>query len=280
MADKSNIHWTDASWNPVTGCSRVSEGCRHCYAEALSLRHGWSKKPWTAPNAAENVVLHPDRLALPLRWKEPRRVFVNSMSDLFHEQVPDEYIVDVFRIMAHADHHTFQVLTKRPERMARLLSDGTLSAVADEIGGCTWPLPNVWIGTSVERQKEADERIPHLLMAPAVVRFLSCEPLLGSIDLSRWLARNAAPGPNGIFSDRLAINDRGRLHWAIVGGESGPGYRTMEVDWARDLRDQCLAADGVAFFFKQSSGFRPGMGRELDGHVWEQFPAEKRLVAA
>lgn len=305
MGDKSNIHWTDASWNPVTGCSRVSEGCRHCYAETLSLRYGWTKKPWTAPNAPENVVLHPERLELPLRWKRPRRIFVNSMSDLFHEQVDEKFVAKVFAIMDLARQHTYQVLTKRPERAAQLLADENFQlhvgwfqsqavreyglAEPEKVG--PWPLRNVWLGTSVERQREADERIPHLLRAPAAVRFLYCEPLLGPIDLSGWLDNisNLPPMPGAEWV-HPPVTPTGwyrfadwepELHWVIVGGESGPGYRAMEVDWARSLRDQCLEA-GVAFFFKQGSGARPGMHRELDSEVWEQFPtvAAREVVPA
>jgi protein gp37 len=246
----SAIHWTDATWNPVTGCSRVSPGCEHCYAEALSLRYGWSRLPWTAPHAAENVVLHPERLGLPLRWRQPRRVFVNSMSDLFHERVPEAFIEEVFRVMAAAGWHTFQVLTKRPARMHAVVASDTF---ASAVGGAHgWPLPNVWLGTSVEDQRRADERVPLLARTPAAVRFLSCEPLLGPLDLAPWLDR---------------------LGWVIVGGESGPRHRPMDPDWARALRDQCAAA-GVPFFFKQGAGPRPGMHRELDGRLWEQFPEE------
>src|SRR5262249_7787204 len=161
--------WTDETWNPTTGCSRVSEGCRNCYAEALSLRKGWSAKPWTAANAAENVKLHPDRLTIPQRWGAPSRVFVNSMSDIFHEQVPDAFIAQGFAVMAAHYFHTFQLLTKRPE------------------GAVTWPGPwtaNIWQGCSVATQKDADRDIPHLLRCGAAVRFISAEPLIEAVDLT------------------------------------------------------------------------------------------------
>lgn len=265
MGDKTAISWTDASWNPVTGCSKVSAGCAYCYAEALSLRHKWSKKPWTPENAAENVILHPDRLNIPLHWGEPKRIFVCSMADLFHERVSDSFIAAVFYVMREAKQHIFQVLTKRPERMREWC----------ELYGGLLPLPNVWLGVSVENQHWADQRIPLLLQTPAAVRFLSCEPLLGHIDLTPYLGI--------ILKDQLewsweadpwyAEQDetpRG-IDWVIVGGESGPGYRPMNVDWARSIRDQCQEA-GVSFFYKQSSGVRPGHNATLEGVEWHQWP--------
>lgn len=279
MGETSAIQWTDSTWNPVTGCSKVSPGCAHCYAEALSLRYGWGKTEWTPANAAENVILHPDRLELPLRWRTPRRIFVNSMSDLFHELVPTKFIIDVFAVMAAAREHTFQVLTKRPERMAQVLSDAgfvdlvstTMAQRAAQRGWCLdevdeWPLPNVWLGTSVENQHWADVRIPWLLDTPAAVRFLSIEPLLGPIDLTvaGW---NLCPGCGGTgersgyyFAEdgmgpcrdceaRGTLNTPG-IDWVIVGGESGPDARPMHPTWVQDLREQCRDAD-VAFFFKQ-----------------------------
>ena len=236
----TKISWAQESWNPTTGCSKVSEGCRNCYAEALSLRFGWSKKPWTVRNAAENVILHPDRLRKPYSWKKPSMVFVNSMSDLFHELIPDTFVADVFRVMNDCPQHTFQILTKRPERAAE------------------WPgpwAPNIWMGTSVEDQAAADLRIPHLLRCGAAVRFLSCEPLLAPVRLAPWIAG---------------------LRWVIVGGESGPGFRPMPHEWARAIRDQCADA-GVAFFFKQSAAPRTEMGTALEEPggsrwQWRQFP--------
>ena len=307
MGDNSKIHWTDASWNPVTGCSHVSPGCEHCYAESLSLRMGWTKKPWGAQHAAENVVCHPERLSQPHHWKKPRRIFVNSMSDLFHEQVPFEFILRVFIEMSGAHRHTFQVLTKRPERMLaffRWWEENQESIWHGEIGerlGHYFPLtfykrpwPWVWLGVSVEDQRRADERIPLLLRTPAAVRFLSCEPLLDVVDLGRWLPDPAyeppcdeydPAGPGaGVEADGFPqcamcgwpkkAHDE-RLHWIIAGGESGPKFRPMDLDWARSLRDQCAAA-GVSFFYKQGSGLRPGMNRELDGQIWEQFPEASR----
>jgi len=239
------ISWTDETWNPTTGCSHVSDGCRYCYAETLSLRFGWSKKPWTHNNAAENVVLHPERLRKPYTWKGPKRVFVNSMSDLFHEHVPDEFIARVFAVMNDLPQHIFQVLTKRPERAATWLGP--------------WA-PNIWMGTSVEDRRVV-HRIDHLRMCRAQTRFLSCEPLLGG----------------------LGDIDLTGIHWVIVGGESGLHIRThpdreMDHAWARRLRDQCQTAmPPVPFFFKQSSGIRTEMGTELieeDGTttLWREFP--------
>jgi protein gp37 len=292
MADKSKIEWTDASWNPVTGCSRVSDGCKFCYAASLAPRlaamgqAGYTNLPWTAQNAARNVFTHPDKLGIPLRWKKPRLIFVNSMSDLFHEQVPFEFITRIFGVMKDAKQHTFQVLTKRPERMKEFvlwLRHG-LDYQVD------YPSPNVWLGVSVEDQRAADERIPLLLQTPAAVRFLSCEPLLGPVDLSNTFAM-AKPF---------------RVHWVICGGESGPNARPMRPDWARALRDQCLAAS-VPFFFKQWGNWIPAgqksnmsgtlpkstkyhdfgdsisahvgkknAGRFLDGRTWDEYPPVTR----
>jgi protein gp37 len=304
MGDKSKIAWTDATWTIVTGCSRVSEACRHCYAEELSLRYGWTKQPWTAGNAAENVKCHEDRLNWPLKWREGKRVFVTSMGDLFHDEVPEAFILRVFGVMAATPRHTYQVLTKRPERMAALLSKWTALEVSDAGRGtlaflkhreveyetarrAPWPLSNVWCGTTVEDQKNADERIPHLLRVPAAVRFLSVEPLLGPLDLAPWLS---ADGPD---SDHLPCGECGSLtececehgpallDWIVVGGESGRSARPMQMEWARGLRDQCAAA-GVAYFFKQDSGRLPGQRPylvEADGRrlAYHQFPG---LLAA
>ena len=278
MSDNSAIEWTDSTWNPVTGCSKVSEGCRNCYAEALSLRFGRSRFPWSAQYAAENVVLHPERLEQPLRWRDARRVFVNSMSDLFHEQVPDEFIVRVFAVMSGARQHTFQVLTKRPLRM-----------LAWQRRFVESPLPNVWFGVSVERQQEANDRIPWLLRTQAAVRFLSCEPLLGPVNLSELRLKNgrrydALRGWSyGFAGDSSPEAGHRRIDWVIVGGESGPRRRPMDLDWARSIRDQCTAAD-VPFFFKQVGGRTPTAGgRELDGRTWDQFPTacpSEELTAA
>lgn len=244
MGDKSLIEWTDATWNPVTGCTRVSEGCRNCYMARTVPRQGLD--PW-------KVVLHPNRLEQPLRWQKPRRIFVNSLSDLFHEDVPDEFIEQVFGIMASCPRHTFQVLTKRPKRMYDWMQDRhpwtTHPPVVYEES--SWPPKNVWLGVSVENQETADERIPLLLQTPAAVRFVSAEPLLGPVDLDQalWFYDvEAAPNVRGLLN---------KLHWVIVGGESGPGARPMHPDWARSIRDQCHAT-GVPFFFKQWGEWAPG----------------------
>jgi protein gp37 len=229
----TKIRWTNETWNPTTGCSRVSAGCARCYAEQLSLRFGWSEKPWTARNAAANVVLHPERLRKPYSWREPRRVFVNSMSDLFHPLIPDQYIERVFTVMCDLPKHTFQILTKRPDRAAEW--DGP------------WP-EHIWMGTSVENAREK-HRIDALRQCGAAVRFLSAEPLLGP----------------------LGELDLTGIDWVIVGGESGPRYRPMRHEWARAIRDACQAAH-VAFFFKQDSGPRTEMRPWLDGMIWEQYP--------
>jgi protein gp37 len=266
------IEWTDATWNPVTGCSKVSEGCRNCYAAALAPRlaamgqDAYTDLPWTKRNAPENVKLHPDRLDGPLRWSKPRRVFVNSMSDLFHELVPFEFIDHVFAVMALAPRHTFQVLTKRPERMAEYLgrSDTRTQKIEAAMGVIqtslstarlgniqppALPLPNVWLGTSVEDNR-VRQRVDHLRRCVAAVRFLSCEPLIGPLDL-----------------------DLNGIHWVIVGGESGRGHRPIEAQWVREIRAQAQAA-GIAFFFKQWGGVKPKTGgRELDGRTYDEMPA-------
>lgn len=250
MADKSKIEWTDATWNPVTGCSHVSEGCRFCYAERLAKRlhamgrPGYTDLPWTHQNAERNIFLHPKLLDKPLHWKRPRLVFVNSMSDLFHEQVPFEFIARVFGVMKDAKQHTFQVLTKRPERMKEFmlwLRHGFDYQVS-------YPSPNVWLGVSVEDQRAADERIPLLIETPAAVRFLSCEPLLGPVDLSA-----------GYLSDHeWEHGTPGGVKWVIVGGESGPDARPMHPAWARAIRNQCDEA-GVPFFMKQWGNWTPNL---------------------
>ena len=233
MADHSKIEWTEATWNPVTGCTKVSPGCDHCYAETIVERfHG--KGSFAVVNRSE------EKLYLPLKWRRPRRVFVNSMSDLFHDDVPDGFINRVWLTMARTPQHTYQVLTKRHGRMRALLSRPSFADnLRDMVHGLTWPLPNVWLGVSVENQEWADIRIPALLETPAAVRWLSCEPLLGPLDVTPW----ATPRPDGV-------------DWVVVGGESGHGARPMHPDWPRSLRDQCSAA-GVAFFFKQHGEWEP-----------------------
>jgi protein gp37 len=277
MSQVTTIEWTDVSWNPVHGCSKVSTGCKHCYAETLSLRYGQTTAPWSMRNAEQNVTLKPHKLREPLSkagpWKNPCRVFVNSMSDLFHEQIPDEYIAQVFGVMARAKRHTFQVLTKRPERMRDLLADDAFhGAVADRIlmadqpwGLADWEdhgtLPNVWLGVSIENRKWVS-RADVLRQTPAAVRFISAEPLLGPLFYDRGCTPNCGCGnwdgelrwDDGHAGPQLDLTG---IDWLIVGGESGPGHRPFEADWARDLRAEC-GATGTAFFVKQLGGARPG----------------------
>lgn len=242
----TNIPWTDYTWNPFSGCSPVSEGCRNCYARRMSKRlRGRAGYPADDPF---RVTFHPNCLEEPLRMRKPRRIFVCSMGDLFHPDVPDERIDQVFAVMALCPQHVFQVLTKRPERMAQWVrNERSLHVVLQHWknsrqGLNTWPLPNVWAGVSAENQATADERIPHLLNTPAAVRFVSCEPLLGPVDLDGIWGY-----PGSADSEML---ENWPIHWIICGGESGPGARPIHPDWVRDLRDQCKAAR-VPFFFKQ-----------------------------
>lgn len=247
MGDRTAISWTEATWNPVTGCTEVSEGCDHCYARSVAHRFaGTPAYPW-----GFEVTLRPERLDQPLRWRRPRMIFVNSMSDLFHAEIPDGMIARVFAVMALATSHTFQVLTKRPGRMRALLTspdfrwqvwhqmltlahDRSMPMPAEHATAlAAWPLSNVWMGVSVETQKWADVRIPILLATPARVRFLSMEPLLAPVTLSSWTLLTP------------------QLHWVIVGGESGPGSRRMDPSWAVDLAEECRCA-GIAFFMKQT----------------------------
>lgn len=236
--NNSIISWTNVTWNPTHGCSRVSEGCRHCYAERISLSKGFTKSPWTTPNAQENVLLKPHKIPEPYKLKKPSRIFVNSMSDLFHELIPDDYRRRIFQVMADCPQHIFQVLTKRPARAAHWSGP--------------WP-ENVWMGTSVENTRTLS-RLDALRDCPAHVRFISFEPLLedvGTLDLSGY-------------------------DWAIVGGESGSGFRPMPHSWARNVRDACQDQK-VAFFFKQSSAYKTEMGTSLLHEddtfwTWQQFP--------
>lgn len=302
MSDRSAIEWTDATWNPVTGCTKVSAGCDHCYAETFAERFRG-----TAGHYFENgfdVQLRPDKLDAPLHWKRPRKVFVNSMSDLFHDDVPDSYIARVWAVMAQTPQHTYQILTKRHGRMKSLIGDDfgggqnlmehlTEEREAKALYDALWPLPNVWLGVSTEDQKWADIRIPALLETSAAVRWISAEPLLGPIDL-------------------LAYTD---LDWVVAGGESGHGARPMEPSWARNLRDQCAFFD-IPYLFKQWGEWAPNgarglvlstsntrerlvgeplddlghreilervgkgkAGRELDGQTWDQYPTATEKVA-
>lgn len=234
MGVGSSIEWTEATWNPLTGCDKISPGCKHCYAERMATR----LEAMGQPNYANGfeLTLHEHMLEVPLHWRKPRTIFVNSMSDLFHHKVPEAYIQRVFDVMRRAHWHRFQMLTKRAERLHELS------------GALPWP-DNVWMGVSVESAKYAS-RIEHLRSTPAKLRFLSLEPLLGP----------------------LPQLDLTGIHWVIVGGESGPGARPMEADWARDLRDQCVAAR-VPFFFKQWGGVnKKKTGRALDGRTWDEMP--------
>jgi Bacteriophage protein gp37 len=277
MTDKTGIEWTDATWNPVTGCDKVSPGCDHCYAETIAHRFAGTK---AYPDGFA-VTLRPERLDQPLRWKRPRRIFVNSMSDLFHKDIPDEFIARVWAVMALAPQHTFQILTKRHGRMRSLLrSDAFKVATFDAAWELSpgplvtkWPLSNVWMGVSVEDQQRAELRIPALLDTPAAVRFLSCEPLLGPVDLTGsgtaqtyWLTGRPGWGEpetaNGVTLSPLVVAPG--IDWVIVGGESGPGARPMHPEWARQLRDQCTTA-GVAFHFKQWGEWVPDEWIDEDG---------------
>jgi len=282
---RSKIDWTDEVWNPVRGCSVVSAGCKNCYAMRQAHRFSGAGQPYEGltelrsgkPTWTGAVKLVPDALEMPLRWRKPRRVFVNSMSDLFHDGVPFEFIVRVFAVMQASPHHTFQVLTKRPERAlaffewlndqrgvtfkaypdyvcayeaARALDDNRWSEVRD--CGRPWPLPNVWLGVSVEDQAAADKRIPLLLRCPAAVRWISAEPLLGPVDLRQdWVRMMDGTEWEGTpaFEERATYAEL--LDWVVVGGESGPGHRTLDLAWARSIRAQCADA-GVPFFMKQT----------------------------
>lgn len=339
---ESSIEWTDCTWNPVTGCTRASAGCDNCYAVTMTKRlEAMGQEKYSGlVNIGKNhfngvVKCHDDALLIPLKWKKPRKVFVNSMSDLFHKDVPFEFIDKVFAVMALTPQHTYQVLTKRPERMAEYLNNGMFepgsTSVLDQIEeiveqaggdvdrlydaahdrktlrvyaigdtgdyGCDiqMPLPNVWLGTSVENQAAADERIPHLLKCPAAVRFLSCEPLLGPVDLTR-VDGNRSTCETTCMVNSLTGNhtDMGRpcaetgvVHWVIAGGESGPGHRPMDLTWVSSLKDQCESA-GVPIFIKQlggtfyHSGYRNGdddIHAGPKGGDWEHhnFPDDLKI---
>ena len=293
MGDKSQIEWTDATWNPATGCTKVSPGCAHCYIERtppFRVNH----RRFDAKGAIP-IQLHPERLTQPLRWERPRRVFVNSLSDLFHEDIPNEFIDQVFAAMALTPQHTYQILTKRPQRMQQYISDTStrgiglghdvVTRIAEYANVAPaeirkrWPLPNVWLGVTAENQRFAHERTAVLREVPAAVHFISYEPAL----------------------ELVAFDLRG-IDWLICGGESGPGARPMHPEWARSARDQCVAA-GVPFFFKQWGEWIPcwqrtadmdtrscaahydgqtgldvyrvgkkAAGRLLDGREWNEYP--------
>jgi len=230
----TSIEWTESTWNPVTGCTRISPGCQHCYAERMTRR--LKAMGQARYRNGFRVTTHPEALDLPLSWRKPQVIFVNSMSDLFHEKVPAEFIQRIFAVMGQAERHVFQILTKRADRLAEL---------SDQLPWAS----NIWMGVTVEMQAYVS-RIERLQSVPAAVRFLSLEPLLGPI------------------AD-LPLDG---IHWVIAGGESGPNARPMHMDWARSVRDQCLAAE-VPFFFKQWGGVRrKEAGRLLDGRTWGEYP--------
>jgi protein gp37 len=234
VSDNSAIEWTEATWNPVTGCHKVSPGCAHCYAETFAER--WRGIPGHHYEQGFDLRLWPERLEQPLRWRRPRRIFVNSMSDLFHEDIPEHYVRQIFEVMTAAHWHTFQILTKRHERLAELGAE------------LDWP-PNVWMGVSIENRRFV-HRADALRGVQAALRFISAEPLLGPLE--------------GLDLDGI--------DWLIAGGESGPHHRRLDLDWVRDLRDRCLDED-VAFFFKQVGGRTPKAGgRMLDRREWNEYP--------
>jgi len=246
MSIQSAIEWTDATWNPVTGCTEVSPGCDHCYARTFAER--WRGIKGHHFEQGFDLKLWPERMQLPLKWKKPRRIFVNSMSDLFHRDVPDDFVLEVFTTMAQANWHTFQVLTKRPSRLVHLVS--RISDCLNKAGmpQSPWPM-NIWIGVSVETM-QYKWRVDQLRKVPAAIRFISAEPLLGSL--------------RGL--------DLTGIDWLITGGESGSGFRACDPTWIKELRD-CCTGDGIAFFFKQWGGRTPTTGgRLLDGRTWDEFP--------
>lgn len=276
MGDATSIQWTDATWNPIRGCSRVSEGCRHCYAETVAARFSGEGMPYEGlakhvdgePRWTGKVDLVEKHLEDPLRWRRQRRIFVNSMSDLFHEKVSNEWIDRIFVVMSLSPHHTFQILTKRPERMRAYFAGGARERIAACPVGWVprtqwktrlefiqdWPLPNVWLGVSVEDQKTADERIPILLETPAAVRFISAEPLLGPVSFNSGMRCRGcgytAADKRLHMDHRLCRAPSSLLDWVIVGGESGTGARRCDVGWIRWIIKQCSDAD-VACFVKQ-----------------------------
>jgi protein gp37 len=308
MGDHTAIEWTDATWNPVRGCAIVSKGCTNCYAMRQAHRssgaggayEGLTKRSKGGPVWTGKVRLVPELLEQPLHWRRPRRIFVNSMSDLFHEDVPLDFIAKVFEVMNEAHWHIYQVLTKRAQRAREVLSrrEWPWAVTVDKL-----PQPNVWLGVSVEDQAAADERIPQLLATPAAVRWISAEPLLGPVKLKWSWVSGGRPLDGGPMVNMLepwaAPQATPKLDWVVAGGESGPGARPMHPAWAQSLRDQCAAA-GVPFFFKQWGNWAPCLdsgghvasdqeklldgtwllkvgkksaGRELDGRTHDEYPA-------
>lgn len=307
MSDQSSIEWTDATWNPTVGCSLIAKGCAHCYAMRMAWRHvlmckglgrpckydGTVEMTPNGPRWTGVVRLDPDSLSTPLHWKKPRRIFVDSMSDLFHEGLTDHEIAACFGVMLAAWWHTFQVLTKRPERAARFFTSGVTAfdcvkaardygveigwpgvVINGEIVDRSLPLPNVWIGTSIAEQKDADANIPHLLQVPTAVRFLSCEPLIGPIEFSDVTKRSDAVSQLG----KAALDG---IHWVIVGGESGHGARPCDVAWVDSVVAQCAAVN-VPCFVKQL-GARPFVtldeertAGDIESHPMMSWPADSQ----
>lgn len=287
--NKTSIEWTELTWNPVTGCTPISPGCAHCYAKRMAKRLAGRCGYPAAPNEF-GVTLHPDRLQEPLKWKHPCRVFVVSMGDLFHEDVPFEYIARVYGIMVLNRQHTFQVLTKRPYRVVDFIH-----WAKDRYEFARTPPPNIWLGVTAENQEQADKRIPVLLQIPAAVRFVSVEPMLERIDLTCWLTATTGQHweeghPESPYPERPGGYTEWWpcLNWVICGGETGPAARVLHPDWVRALRDQCNAAI-VPFFFKRwgdnphpdafinvpwtnAQVTLPGHGGFLDGQRWQQYP--------
>ena len=262
MASRSHIEWTDSTWNPVTGCTKVSPGCKHCYAETFSERfRGVPGHPY---EQGFDLKLWPERLEMPLRWKEPKMIFVNSMSDLFHERVPDGYIKQVFDVMIRADHHVFQVLTKRSGQMMEWTRKN-YRHVNEKVNGNPLLPKNIWLGVSVENQRYTT-RIPDIQKSPARVRFLSIEPLLGPVELTASMLRG--------------------IHWVIVGGESGHKARPVKPEWVLAVQESCRR-NGVPFFFKQwgtfdADGRRVGKksaGRLLNGRTWDEMPLQVSVLS-
>jgi protein gp37 len=318
VSDKTRISWTEATWNPASGCTKVSPGCTHCYIDRtppfrFEARHFADPYPGDTANvgASTGVQLHPNRLTTPLRWTRPRLVFAGSLTDLFHTEIPAEFLAQVFAVMAATGRHTYQVLTKRPHRMRAWLAGPGEAAVRAVLAGwahergqqftgstawiaapdlaetITWPLPNVWVGVSAETQDWAHTRIPVLLDTPAAIHWVSAEPLLGPLDLRRWLptGHDERTRTNPTPSSATGAEAAPALDWVVTGGESGPDARPVHPDWIHALRDQCATA-GVAFHFKQWGEWAPvadhlsGMtrvgkrtaGRVLDGRTHDAYP--------